>query len=77
EAAGRIAAIAEAAVADHGYFAWALSGGNTPVATYRMLAQSLGASGSTGAVPMSSSPTNASCLTTTPTATTASPRKRC
>lgn len=40
EAAGRIIAIAQAAIADHGYFAWALSGGNTPVATYRLLTQS-------------------------------------
>lgn len=40
EATGRIVEIARAAVADHGYFAWALSGGNTPVATYRLLGQS-------------------------------------
>lgn len=39
EAARRIVEIALAAIADHGYFAWALSGGNTPVATYRLLAQ--------------------------------------
>lgn len=38
QAAERIAAIAAAAIADHGYFAWALSGGNTPVPSYRLLA---------------------------------------
>lgn len=40
DAARRIAGIAQAAIGSHGYFAWALSGGNTPVATYRLLAQS-------------------------------------
>lgn len=39
EAAKRVAAIAQAAIADHGYFAWAVSGGNTPVAMYRLLTQ--------------------------------------
>lgn len=40
EAAGRITAIAQAAIAEHGYCSWALSGGGTPVPTYRRLAES-------------------------------------
>lgn len=37
-AAAHVCACAEAAIAEHGYFAWALSGGNTPVPSYRLLA---------------------------------------
>ncbi|TAN47275.1 MAG: 6-phosphogluconolactonase [Methylococcaceae bacterium] len=37
-AARQVCACAEAAIAEHGYFAWAVSGGNTPLPAYRLLA---------------------------------------